>query len=680
MNYLNYVNIKQGTDSRYRYSNGNTLPLTQLPFGMAGFVPQTNSSTKEWFYHPKDRSIEGIRLTHQPSPWIGEYGAFVLMSQLGQVEIDPAKRWSSYKPEEAVLRPDYMLLKLLRQRAVFELAPAERGGAFRITFEPSDKEKYLSILPVKGECGYWLDSSESMLMGFTKGHGMDDAKNFCMYFVIRFYEGTINLERTLVTDRDGNTVPGHTIEGENTSIHIALDQNKVEAQISISYISIEQAVQNLKQDFKVTEFKDIQEQAEKIWENYLGRIKIEAGEEQLKTFYSCLYRVFLFPHKCYELTADGKTVHYCPGDGAIREGLRYTDIGFWDTYRTSFPLLSIIAKEEYREIMEGFIQDYVDNGWLPRWSSIGEVGCMPSTMIDAVIADGAVKGILPRSLLEIGFLGMQKHANVPALDQRYGRNGVKAYLNFGYIPYNIEKESVNLTLDAAYGDYCIAQVARILEQYEVEEEYLLRAGNYRNLYDSSTGFMRGKDDKGEFRTEFNPLEWGYEYTEGGAWQSSFAVQHDLEGLAELHGGVEKFLEKLDELFTTPPDFLIGSYEQEIHEMSEMAAVDFGQCAISNQPSFHLPFLYAAFDRPEKTDDWVERICRELFSWQDNGYPGDEDNGSMSAWYIFATLGLYPLCPGKPEYIKSKMLVKSALIDGKRWDNTGFEKKILHSDI
>ncbi len=680
MGYLKYVNIKQGTASGYRFSHGNTLPLTQLPFGMAGFAPQTNSSFKAWFYHPMDRSIEGIRLTHQPSPWIGEYGAFVLLPQLGQAEAKPARRWSGYRPEEAVLRPDYMKLSLLRPRAVFELSPTQRGGAFRITFEASDKEKYLSVLPVNGECGYRLDSCEPMLMGYTRGHGIDDAKNFCMYFVLRFREGDYNVDRTLVTDVSGNTCPGYEVRGENTSIHIALNKDRIEAQAAISYISMEQAIQNLKQDLEGTEFDEIRKKAEKIWESYLGRLEIEAEEEQLRTFYSCLYRVFLFPHKCYEHNEAGKTVHYCPGNGTVREGLRYTDTGFWDTYRTNFPLLSIIAKEEYTEMLEGFIQDYVDFGWLPRWSSIGEAGCMPSTLIDAVIADAAVKGMLSRALLDTAFAGMLRHANTQAPDKRYGRNGVSAYLSYGYVPYTMEKESVNLTLDAAYGDFCIAQVARILERRKTEEEYRLRAANYRNLFDASTGFMRGRDEAGNFRQEFDPLEWGGEYTEGGAWQSSFAVQHDLEGLAELYGGAEGLLAKLDELFATPPDFLVGSYGQEIHEMSEMAAVDFGQCAISNQPSFHLPFLYAAFGRQEKTDYWVKRICRELFSWQEDGFPGDEDNGSMSAWYVFASLGFYPLCPGKPEYIKSKMLVKSAKINGKTWDNRQFVRWILHTDF
>lgn len=678
MGYLKYVNVKQGTDSEYRFSHGNTLPLTQLPFAMAGFAPQTNSSRGAWFYHPKDRSMEGIRLTHQPSPWLGDYGALVLMPQRGEIMTEPAKRWSSFREGDTVLRPDYMKVSLLRQGAVFELAPAERGGAFKISFKASDKEKYLSVLPVNGNCGYRLIGNKDMLQGFTTCQAGENAKNFCMYFVIHFGAGNCDASRTLISDKEGNTYKGSEIEGEDTSIHIALNKDIVEAQLSISYISMEQALKNLEQDFKYKDFEKVQQTAEEIWESYLGRLEIETEkEDQLRTFYSCLYRVFLFPHKCYEYNEAGEALHYCPGNGAVQKGLRYADSGFWDTYRTNFPLLSIIAGKEYAMMLTGFIQDYLDSGWLPRWTSIGEAGCMPSTLIDAVIADGAVKEIIPKALLEIALEGMIHHANTEAPDKRYGRNGVSAYLKYGYIPSDLEKESVNLTLDAAYGDYCIAQVAKMLGKKELEEEYRLRAGNYRNLFDPLTGFMRGRDEAGKREKEFNPLEWGGEYTEGGAWQSSFAVQHDLEGLAALYGGEKEFLAKLDDLFATPPEFLVGSYGQEIHEMSEMAAVDFGQCAISNQPSFHLPFLYAAFGQSEKTDYLVERICKELFSWREDGFPGDEDNGSMSAWYIFSNLGLYPLCPGRAEYIKTKMLIKTAKINGKIWDNRQFDPLIPH---
>lgn len=681
MRLIKHVNIKQGTKSVHRFSGGNTLPLTQLPFAMAGFAPQTKSNMGPWFYHPDDRCIEGVRLTHQPSPWIGEYGAIVLMPQTQSPQVNSDKRWSGFRPEEAVLQPDYMKIKFLRSRTVFELTPTERGGKIRIQFNEQEGDRYLSVLPVSGFCSYFFDTTNSILSGYTTCHNADDAKDFRAYFVIKFNQDDCNYEKILVSDHEERTTNGFEISGENTGIHIAFNNNMIEAHMAISYISTDQAIYNMEQDSYIQSFDIIRKNAETIWENYLRRVEVETEtDDQLKTFYSCLYRVFLFPHKCYELDKSNRPIHYCPSDGSIQEGYRYTDVGFWDTYRTNFPLLSIVAKDELKEMVEGFVQDYIESGWLPRWPSIGEVGCMPSTLIDAVIADVAVKEILPHSVLENALLGMIHHANEEAHDPRYGRNGVLGYLKYGYVPNNMEEQSVNLTLDAAYGDYCIAEVARILKYHDIEKKYRLRSKNYRNLFDASTGFMRGRNENGKMKDNFCSIEWGGEYTEGSAWQSSFAVQHDLDGLAALYGGTDQLLKKLDDLFETPPNYMVGGYKHEIHEMSEMAAVDFGQCAISNQPSFHIPYIYAVFNQVEKTNYWVKKICNKLFSWKDDGFPGDEDNGSMSAWYIFSCLGIYPICPGKPEYIMSEMLVKSAKINGKSLKHDGCSKWIHHNEL
>jgi predicted alpha-1,2-mannosidase len=288
---------------------------------------------------------------------------------------------------------------------------------------------------------------------------------------------------------------------------------------------------------------------------------------------------------------------------------------------------------------------------------------MPSTLIDAVIAEAAVNGIGSRETLENALRGMLNHANNEAPEARYGRNGISSYLKYGYVPREEHRESVNLTLDFAYGDWCIAQVARALGHEELVEEYSRRALNYRHLFDPQSGFMRGRDKDGHMASFFDPVAWGGEYTEGSAWQSSFAVPHDVEGLADLYGGRDKLLEKLDALFAEPPHYRVFGYGGEIHEMTEMALIDFGQMAISNQPSFHLPYLFAALGEQGKTDYWVERLARETFSSAPDGYPGDEDNGTTSAWYILATLGLYRLCPGSTEWVHSKRLVRSVKLLG-----------------
>ncbi|MBR5619038.1 MAG: GH92 family glycosyl hydrolase [Clostridia bacterium] len=646
MGYLQYVNVKQGTFSEHRFSNGNTLPLTQLPFAMTGFSPQTEDRGG-WFYHPASHSLEGIRLTHQPSPWIGDYGAFLLTPQTDALRDTPSSAWSGYRPTDAVLTPNYLKVRFLRSRTDFELTPTVRGCKLRLRF-PTGRTPYLSVFPVYGKYTFRVDSEKNCVYASSDGARGDFHVNFRTYLVLRF-SARIDLEKTVCTD---------------DYLHVAFCNPEVDADLATSYIGFDQADVNCTAECGGVSFDEQRQKGEASWEEYLSRIEIEpTNERQMRTFYSCMYRTGLFPHKAYEMR-DGQAVHYCPFDGSVRSGVRYTDNGFWDTYRTEYPLLARIGREEYAEMLEGFIADYKDGGWLPRWPSIGERGCMPSTLIDAVIADAAVKGIVGKELLETALEGMLKHANHDAPNEDLGRQGASAYLKYGYVPKDVvDHDSVNLTLDAAYGDFCIAQVAHVLGKTDLESEYRKRALNYRNLFDANTGFMRGKYTDGTFDGSFDSFDWGGDYTEGSAWQSSFAVPHDVDGLAALYGGRGKLIEKLDALFSAPPLYNIGGYGCEIHEMTEMAAVDFGQCAISNQPSFHLPYLYAALGETQKTAYWVRKLCEEAFSDADDGFPGDEDNGTTAAWYVLSTLGIYDICPGKNETIRIPMLCKRARVLG-----------------
>ncbi len=517
-----------------------------------------------------------------------------------------------------------------------------------------DRPSYLSFLPVLGDYVYRIDPETSTVYGATNGHSLDDAKDFKMYFAVRFLDGALDTDRTYGVG-----------EGSSACMHVAVKSPVTEARLGISYISEDMAVAAIDRECGDLSFDELRTRAEVNWEEKLHRVEIEARDEaQMKTFYSCLYRVFLYPHKAYELDKDGRPVHYVPFDGSVKSGVRYTDNCFWDTARTLFPLFTLIAREEYAEMLEGFVNDYLDCGWLPRCPSLGEVGCMPSTLIDGVIAEAAVNGIGKREVLEKALEGMLHHANHEADDPRYGRNGALSYIRYGYVPRDEHKESVNLTQDAAYGDWCIATVAKVLGRDELVDEYLKRAQNYKNIFDPASGFMRGRDTRGQMAEYFDPCIWGGEYTEGSAWQNSFFVPHDMEGLAELHGGREALIQKLDELFATPPRYRVQGYGFEIHEMTEMALVDFGQMAISNQPSFHLPFMFAALGDVEKTEYWVNKLTEEAFSPCDDGYPGDEDTGTTSAWYILSVLGMYRLCPGKKEWIRFKCAVKSARILGK----------------
>ncbi len=682
MDYLKYVNIKQGSKSVMRFSQGNTLPLVQRPFGFASFAPQTNTGRGSWYYHPDDRSLEGIRLTHQPSPWIGDHGAIVMMPQIEKPFLNPGQRWSGFSPAETVLEPHYLKYYVKRAFADFELTPTEYGACVRLKFN-KDFNRYLSVLPVGGNCFYEYDKENNRLLcctDYNQGRPYEKGR-IKGYFVFQFDKDSIDVDEILVENGNEKTqTKGLFAEGENTGIHLALKKKEIQFTVATSFISCEQALKNLQKDTVYNSFEGLKSENARIWNEYLSRIEINADEKTMRTFYSCMYRTFLYPHKAYEIAEDGTPIHYAPCVDEVKKGFRYTDNGFWDTYRTIYPFYSIVARKELPEIIEGYIQDYVDGAWLPCWTAGDAKNCMPSTAIDAVIADVATKGLISKDLLEIAFKGMELHANNKAELAAYGRDGCEEYVKLGYVPCDKFKESVNLTLDAAYFDYCLATVADILGYTDKKEKYLKRAKNYANIFDSETGFMRPKDSDGEFKPDFDPISWGGDYTEAAAWQTSFAVQHDFEGYAELLGGKEKLIEKLDAFFDAPAEYRVGGYGIEIHEMTEMAACDWGQCAISNQPSFHIPFIYTYFGQPEKTEYWLKKICREGFSADDDGFPGDEDNGTTAAWYIFACLGIYPITPGKPIFTHCNPMVDDIRILGKSVDFSKFENVVDYKDL
>lgn len=648
MKYLGYVNIKHGTDSCRRFSNGNTIPLTALPHAFAAFAPQTRSVDNGWFYHPHDKCLEGIRLTHQPSPWIRDFSYLCFMPQSEHLYESEDGRWSSYRPENAELNPHYLKVKFLRYGAELLLAPTENGAVIELSFDDWVEKPRFAILPFDFDSVTEVDTANRMVTGYTTSHTDSPFRNdFKCYFAFSF-------------DCNIGDVLKSKDKSQKTSV--ALSSDKVTVRLALSYVSVEQAMVNLTNDGAGSSFLQAKSAAAAKWENLLSTAKISADEKTMRTFYSCMYRVFLYPTRMHETDKNGKIIHIVPSTGEVKDGYLYTNNGFWDTFRTVYPLYSLLIPEKLNEILKGYLNFYDDTGYLPRWVSPGECGAMPGTLIEAVFADAAVKGILSTHDMHRALKAMIKNAEVPSGNRFQGRKCTDEYKKLGYVPYDKCHESVNETLDCAYGDFCISTVASILGESKTAALYLNRSKNYKNLFDKSEGFFRGKDSNGQFRNEkFDPCLWGRDYTEGSVWQNGFAVQHDIEGLSELYGGTNGLKTKLDELFATPPVFRIGGYGSEIHEMSEMAAADFGQCAISNQPSFHIPYIYTAIGHKEKAQYWIKRIVTEAFSPYDDGFPGDEDNGTMSAWYIFSCLGIYPLCPGKAEYTAGIMCVDSAKI-------------------
>ena len=661
MKCLDHVNIKMGSHSLPERSCGNTNPFVGAPFGMNHFALQTRIDDR-WFFHPEDVRAHGIRLTHQPSPWIGDY-AKVLMTPLTGEEKGHRSN-SSYDIKTAVFTPAYMQIYLNWYGVTAELVPTLRGGILRSTWNtdpafPGDRTRRFVLnfgeqllAKEEGPC-YQVDWEQGIVRcvsaQFRSFCNENIPQNFCLYGVFSF---------GCPLDREKSICEDHVV---NLAFSGMPDQ--VECRFATSFISMEVAEFSLQREVGETSFEALREQTETQWEELLSKIEIEAEEAVMDTFYSCLYRMFLFPRVFHELCPDGKVRHFSPGNGKICDGVLYTDNGFWDTYKTVYPLYSLILGEKYAEMCEGFLNFYRESGWLPRWMSPAAVNCMPGTAIDAVFADAAVKGVVtdPAMLREM-LDSLLQHADNVSEDPAVGRDGLADFQKLGYVS-NQYHESVNKTLDYAYGDFCIAKIAEILGDEETAARMNKNAQNYRNLFDAETGFIRAKNSSGEMRDDFTQFDWGGDYTEGGPWQCSFGIYHDFKGYANLLGGRKKLLDKIQQLFDTPPYFRPWGYDREIHEMTEMRLIgdEFGQLALSNQPSFHVPYIFSCVGDRDRTAYWVRKAMAKLFKAQPKGFPGDEDNGSMAGWYVFSALGFYPVCPGVDEYVVGSPAVKSAKI-------------------
>lgn len=641
MSKLDCVNTLVGTENVKRYSNGNVLPITSVPHGMASFTIQNERSRGHWFFSPYSKSFEGIRLTHQPSPWIGDYGHLVITPQRGDLFFGEEERWSSIDNKTMSLRPHYMSGYVNRDRVSFWLTPTNSGAFIRFEFSDVNRNR-VNLIGLGGDTAFEFDEKLGLVYGYTTANEHWSKNAIKEFFAVRL------------------SVP-FTVESGESAISLVTESRVVECRLATSFVSREQAVLNLKRELDCRTGEEICEACAAEWEKLLGKIDIDDEDKNLvDMFYSCMYRAFLWPRRFYEIDDAGRAIHLNVEKNCVVDGVYYADNGFWDTYRTLYPLLAIIDADFYAETVQGFYNAYLDSGWLPKWLCPDEGGGMPGTLIEATFADAIVKKIVDKDMGEKIFEAMLHNAENEPDEPRFGRKCVKDYRRYGYIPYEKVRESVNETLDCCYGDACIAAAARALGHDDVAAKYDAYAKNYRNLFDDETGFIRAKDENGRFREEqFDCYAWGRDYTEGSVWQNGFAVPHDIAGLNELYGG--KLEQKIDELFAAPKYYSIGGYEGEIHEMSEMTMPNFGQCAISNQPSFHIPFIYGELGNVEKTSEIVERIVKEAFSPTPEGFPGDEDNGSMSSWYMLACLGLYSLCPSSIEYNVCRPVVRKAVV-------------------
>jgi predicted alpha-1,2-mannosidase len=633
---LEAPNLLQGTSSTYLFSRGNTLPITARPFGMAHWTIQSAEETS-WMFHPEDRRIQGLRCTHQLSPWLADYGHAVFLPFCGTINPAAGPRSSSWRPEKAVLQPHSLQLHLMRYNADVELVPTERGCIITTQFANHETSGFLIEVP-EIDSVVDLDAGRNRVRFISRANHGGVPVNFGTYYIVEFAQAWSSFEKT--------TTPHSTI----LLLHFTeLPQASIEARVATSFISFDQASRNLAQELGGKSMKELRDEAAAHWSSYTNRIEITGGSpRQRQTFSSCLYRALLFPRLWHEPDHEGKPQHFSPYTGKVLPGVMYADHGYWDVYRAWYPLMSILYPEKLGEILQSWVNAYTEGGWMPQFPCPGYRACMTGSLIDAVFADAAVKEV-PGFDLKTAYEGLRKHAIEPGEpDQGYGRRGIESYLKYGYVAADEVKQSVAETADAAYGDFCIAQIAKRLTYADDAKLFTQRSANWRHLFDPKTGFLRGKTSNGKWLDPFDEFQWGSPYVEASAWQHRWDVPHDIDGLIEAMGGNSRAVEALDLMLTLPPVFHVGVYGQEIHEMSEMAAADFGQYAHGNQPVHHLLYIFAAAGRPDRTQFWVRRVLNELYSPE--AFPGDEDTGSMAAWYILSAIGFYPLCPGKPEYV------------------------------
>lgn len=648
---VDYVSTLVGTQSSYAISTGNTYPAVCMPWGMNFWTPQTGKMGDGWTYTYTADKLRGFKQTHQPSPWINDYGQFTIMPETGETPIfDEEKRasWFSHKAEVAT--PYYYRAYLADYDVVTELAPTERAAIMRITFPENksyvvvdafDKGSYVKIMP-----------KERMIVGYTTKNSGGVPHNFKNYFVMKFdkdftytaavADGRINTADVKAEcNHAGGIVGFKTSRGEQVNVRIAS-----------SFISEEQALENLK-ELGSDSFDEVKARGRKTWNDILGRIEVKSDDiDHLRTFYSCLYRSVLFPRSFYEKNAKGEIVHYSPYNGEVLPGYMFTDTGFWDTFRCLFPLLNVMYPSMNEKMQAGLVNAYKESGFLPEWASPGHRGCMVGNNSASIVADAYLCGLKNYDAETLWQAVVHGASAVHPTVSSTGRLGYEYYNKLGYVPYDVKiNENVARTLEYAYDDWCIYEFGKALGKSKKElEPFRKRAFNYRNVFDSESKLMRGRLKNGKFQSPFSPLKWGDAFTEGNAWHYTWSVFHDPAGLIQLMGGKQTFNNMLDSVFNVPPLFDDSYYGSVIHEIREMQIMNMGNYAHGNQPVQHMIYLYGYSGEPWKTQYWIRQTMQRMYNANPDGYCGDEDNGQTSAWYVFSAMGFYPVCPGAGEYV------------------------------
>lgn len=659
---VDLVNPLMGTDSEYKLSNGNTYPAIALPWGMNFWSPQTRNMGNGWSYTYNDNKIMGIKQTHQPSPWINDYAAFSLMAITGKIQVSENARasWFSHKAE--VARPYYYSVYLADYDVTAEVTPTERSAMFRFTFPENDSSYILLDGYNKGSM-VKIIPSERKVIGYCRNNRGGVPENFHNYFVAVF-DHDFNTQNTW----HGDTININKLEEESDHAGAILGfktkkGEQINVRVASSFISPEQALLNLTRETGEKDFETIKNEGKQAWNNQLGRIAVEGGtEDQQRTFYSCLYRMLLFPRMFSEINDKNEIVHYSPYNGKVLSGYMFTDNGFWDTFRSLFPFFTFMYPDVDAHIMEGLANAYKESGWLPEWASPGHRDCMIGSNSASLIADAYDKGIRGYDI-ETLYEAIIKNTKGVGPVSSVGRLGADYYNDLGYVPYNVGiNENAARTLEYAYADFCIWKLAKELGKPQTEIDlFAKRAMNYKNVFDDGRKLMRGRNLDGKFQSPFSPYKWGDAFTEGNSWHYTWSVFQDVAGLVNLMGGKDKFVSKLDSVFIVPPVFDYSYYGVVIHEIREMQIANMGNYAHGNQPIQHMIYLYNYAGEPWKTQFRVRQVLDKLYNYTPDGYCGDEDNGQTSAWYVFSALGFYPVTPGSGEYVIGSPLFNKATL-------------------
>ena len=654
-----YVRPIMGTDNTRELSAGNVYPAICRPWGMNFWTPQTGRMGNGWTYTYNEHKIRGIRQTHQPSPWIGDYGQFAVLPITGKTVFKEDERasWFSHKAEEA--HPWSYRVYLADHDTTVEVAPTERAAVIRATYPETDSAQFVVDAFDTGSF-IRVEKDRNRVIGWsTKANVRGNEKNdkppmFRTWFILEF-------DRPLVDAKvwaDGRFLDGVAEkEANHAGVVVRFAPMKrgeqVNVRVASSFIGFEQAERNM-HELGADGIDAVAAKGRDVWNETMGRIRVEGGtDERLQVFYTCLYRALLFPRRLFEFDADGKTVHRSPTTCEVRPGVYYCDTGFWDTFRSLFPLLNFLYPEMNAEMTKGLEACYDESGWLPEWSSPGHRHCMIGNNSASVVADAWLTGAAKNCDIQKLYQALLHGANgVHPANPHVGRVGFKEYNEKGYVPRDIGlNESAARTLEYAYDDWCIWRLGTALGRPASETDvYLKRSGNWRNLFCKQHGLMAGRNADGSFDAQFNKFKWGGDFTEGNSLHYTWSVFHDIAGLVAAMGGRDAFNAQLDSIFTLPPVYDESYYRTVIHEIREMQIVNFGQYAHGNQPIQHGIYLYAWSGQPWKTQHWVKEARDRLYKPTPDGYCGDEDNGQTSAWYVWASMGFYPVCPGSGEYV------------------------------